>query len=325
MSASIAGPADKEDSYAGVPEERLFLTNARLQKRTSRSNTLMVAGSFAATLVAAAELIYGRVTPSALWVALLFYLIGMTGIAMGFHRLFSHRAFVAPAGLRVALAIAGSVTAQGSVTHWVSNHRRHHAFTDQVGDVHSPYRKGQSIFSAWQGFWHAQLNWIYTHRISNPLVFGKDMLRDRALQRVSQLYSLWLVLGILAPALIVFAFEGTLRGFLDGALWGGGVRIFFGIMLPSAVNSFGHMWGRRPYETADQSRNVAWLAWLTLGEGWHNNHHAFPASARAGIRWWQFDPVWWLILALERLRVVSDVRRPQAVHRGPLAREGKSG
>lgn len=314
--APAAKPAaTRAEPFAGVPEERLFLVNSHLQARASRSNTLLVGGSLVATVVALSLAATGPVSSSAPWVALLFYGIGMAGITMGFHRLFSHNAFATTGALRVALAIAGSMAGQGSVIHWVSNHRRHHTFTDQPNDVHSPYLKGATRFTAWHGFWHAQLRWIYSHRTTNPLVFAKDILRDRALQRVSQLYTVWLLAGIVLPALLVFALDGGWRGLLDGALWGGGVRMFAGIMLPSAVNSFGHMMGSRPFQTVDQSRNVDWLAWLTLGEGWHNNHHAFPASARLGIRWWQPDPVWWLIRALERAGLVTEVRTPDLAAR----------
>jgi stearoyl-CoA desaturase (delta-9 desaturase) len=288
----------------------MFIANERLSARASRSNSLMVGGSFVASLLALGQLLFFEVLPSALWVALALYLIGMLGITVGFHRLFSHRAFQAGPVLRVALAIAGSITAQGSVTHWVANHRRHHAFTDEADDVHSPHRKGEQEFGRWRGFWHAQLGWIYSHRPSNPLVFAKDILRDRALQRVSQLYPVWSAAGWLVPALLVAALEGQWKGLLDGALWGGGVRMFLGVMLPSAVNSLGHMAGSRPFATQDHSRNVPWLAWLTLGEGWHNNHHAFPASARLGLRWWQLDAGWWLICLLRRMGVVRDVRTP---------------
>jgi stearoyl-CoA desaturase (delta-9 desaturase) len=310
-------PPPAREAFAGIPQERMFLSNERLRARGSRSNSLMVGGSFVATIAALGELVFFHATPSALWVALVTYIVGMLGITVGFHRLFSHRSFAAGPALRVVLAIAGSITAQGSVTHWVANHRRHHVFTDQAEDVHSPHCKGGKTFGKWRGFWHAQLSWIYSHRPTNPLVFAKDILRDRALQRVSQLYPAWIAAGVLLPALLVGSIEGTWRGVLDGALWGGGVRMFLGIMLPSAVNSFGHMVGSRPFATSDHSRNVAWLAWLTLGEGWHNNHHAFPASARLGLRWWQLDAGWGLICLLRALGVVSDVRTPESLGRAP--------
>ncbi|WP_093012591.1 acyl-CoA desaturase [Variovorax sp. OV700] len=294
--------------FAGIPEERLFVRNPHIQASASRSNTIFVGGSFLATVVAVLQLVFGTVTPAALWVALILYIIGMVGIGMGFHRLFSHRTFVAPTSIRVALAIAGSIAAQGSVAHWVSNHRRHHVFTDQPNDVHSPYFNGQTPLSKWKGFVHAQVTWIYSHRTTNPLVFAKDILRDAPLQRVSQSYSRIVIAGLVAPAIIVGLIDGSWRGAFDGALWGGGVRLFAGIMLPSAVNSFGHMTGWRPHATSDQSRNVGWLALLTLGEGWHNNHHAFPGSARLGFRWWQADPIWWLIRLAESIGLITDVR-----------------
>lgn len=294
--------------FAGIPEERLFVNNPHIQASASRSNTIFVGGSFLATVAALLQLVSGTVTPAALWVALIFYVAGMVGIGMGFHRLFSHRAFIAPTFIRVGLAIAGSMAAQGSVVHWVSNHRRHHMFTDQPNDVHSPYFNGRTPLSKCKGFVHAQLTWIYSHRTTNPLVFAKDILRDAPLQKVSQSYSRIVIAGLLAPAVIVGLIDGSWKGAFDGALWGGGVRLFAGIMLPSAVNSFGHMIGGRPHATSDRSRNVGWLALLTLGEGWHNNHHAFPASARLGMRWWQLDPIWWLIRLLELAGVIKDVR-----------------
>jgi stearoyl-CoA desaturase (Delta-9 desaturase) len=310
VSAERASRAGAEGGFAGVPEARLFLADARLQAASRRNATWVLGGSALATLLALAEWALIGAMPSALWVALGFYVIGMIGIGVGFHRLFAHRAFAAPTWLRVGLAIAGSMTAQGAVTYWVSNHRRHHAFTDQPNDVHSPHFRGHERLSGWKGFWHAQWSWVFSHAISNPLVFGKDLLRDRPMQRVSQLYTVWLVGGIVLPGVIVGAIEGSWRGVFDGMLWGGGVRLFAGIMVSSLVNSLGHLHGARSFGTADESRNIAWLALPTLGESWHNNHHALPASARFGLQWWQVDPGWGLILGLEALGLITDVRRP---------------
>ncbi len=240
-----------------------------------------------------------------------FYVFSILGISVGYHRLFSHRAFKANRAVRVILAIAGATAAQGSVVYWVSNHRRHHQYTDKPGDVHSPYvRDPAEEMGFWRGFWHSHMGWTFDHRMTNALKFAKDLYRDPAIARVNRLYFLWVALGLIVPAAIGGLATMSWMGAFTGFLWGGLVRLFLCYHFVNGIDSITHLFGTRPLESGDHSRNNAWWALPTLGEGWHNNHHAFPSSAIFGLEWWQLDPGAWAIRGMEKLGWVWDVHQP---------------
>lgn len=263
-----------------------------------------------AVCVAAWDATHGRVH---LWQPLLaavFYVLTFLAITVGFHRLFSHRAFQSHPWVAGGLAILGSMAAQGPVIYWVANHRRHHRFGDISGDPHSPIVAEEQEMTGWAGFWHAHAGWTFDPHVSNQAVFCKDLLRDPQLVWINRHYLMWVGLGLLIPTAIGAALGRSLDAAWAGLLWGGGVRLFFSYHLTNSINSVTHMFGYRTFATPDQSRNNLWLGLPTLGEGWHNNHHAAPASAIFGLAWWEVDFGGLLIRILERMGLVWQVHRP---------------
>ncbi|MEM6610978.1 MAG: acyl-CoA desaturase [Cyanobacteria bacterium P01_C01_bin.72] len=240
------------------------------------------------------------------------YALIYVGITVGFHRQFSHCSFKTNTPIRVILAVLGSMAAQGSVTYWVANHRRHHQYSDLPGDPHSPHLHGDGLAGHLRGLWHAQIGWMFAHEFTNPLLFAKNLLRDPIISRINRLYLWWIFLGLAIPAVIGGLLTHNLAGFLSGFLWGGLVRIFLGGQFTFFINSINHLYGSRPFNTREQSTNNIWIALPTLGEAWHNNHHAFPNSAKFGLQWWQIDLGYWVIRALEILGLAWDVQAPTA-------------
>lgn len=238
------------------------------------------------------------------------YALTMTGVAVGFHLLFAHRAFRAGRVVRALLAVAGSMAGQGPVLYWASNHRLHHARSDASGDLHSPWIDAAGRPSSGiRGFWHAHVGWMFAHDPANHMRLSKDLLRDATLTRINQLYYAWLVLGLLLPALTGFALEGP-RGLWSGLIWGGLARMCLVQHATFAGNSICHRFGTHTYDTGDRSTNVIWLTIPTWGGAMHNTHHAFPSSAIVGFEWWHLDIAGWVILLLERIGLAHDVRRP---------------
>jgi stearoyl-CoA desaturase (delta-9 desaturase) len=239
--------------------------------------------------------------------AILYSLTGL-GVTVGFHRLFTHRSFKTGSGLRFALGALGSAAIEGPLIEWVSNHRKHHQLSDEPGDPHSPHHHGAGLAGAVRGLLHAHVGWILRgDAASTPERYAKDLLDDPVARTVDRLFALWLLAGLALPFALGAALTGTLAGALTGLLWGGAVRIFLLHHATFSINSLCHFFGRRPYRTGDESRNLAWLALPTFGEAWHNNHHAFPASARHGQTLLQLDPSWCVIAGLARCGLAWDV------------------
>ena len=238
------------------------------------------------------------------------YLFSMLGITMGFHRLFTHRSFQCVAPLRAVLGIAGSMAAQGPLFFWVACHRRHHQTSDEKDDPHSPQHHGGGAMGVLRGWFHAHVGWMFWHKPENYFRLVPDLLRDRLALNINRTYFLWIALGLAVPAMIGGLAGHSWRGAATGLLWGGLVRIFLVHHATWSLNSVCHMYGTRPFDNRDHSRNNYFCAVLTFGEGFHNNHHAFPASARHGLRWWEFDLVYVVIRALSTFHVVWDVRQP---------------
>ncbi len=238
----------------------------------------------------------------ALFVAL--YIVTMAGVEIGLHRYFSHRAFKCARPLRLALGIAGSMAGQGPVLFWAATHRRHHRYSDTPDDPHAPLGTGVAAF------WRAHVGWLFEPNRCEPGRDAPDLVRDTTTVLAQRLYFVWFALGLAVPALLGLALTGTVYGALEGFLWGGLLRVFAVHHATWSVNSLCHLVGPRPWRGRDDSRNLAWLALPTLGGAWHNNHHAFPASATTALRPWQFDPSGWLIAAAEAMHLVWDVRRP---------------
>ncbi len=246
--------------------------------------------------------------PDLVALAVTYVLTGL-GITVGFHRLLTHRSFKTSPALRALFAALGSAAVEGPVIEWVANHRKHHQFSDEPGDPHSPHVDHASGWrGAFGGLFHAHVGWILGgDALANEQRYAKDLLADPVVRFVDRTFVLWVALGLAFPFGLGYALTGSLAGALTALLWGGAVRMFLLHHATFSINSLCHFFGRRSYVTGDQSRNLLWLALPTLGEAWHNNHHAFPTSARHGLRWWQLDPSAWLIAGLERAGLVWDV------------------
>jgi stearoyl-CoA desaturase (delta-9 desaturase) len=243
------------------------------------------------------------------------YALTTSAVTVGFHRHLAHRAFRTTLVTRMILAIAGSMAAQGPVIYWAANHRRHHVHADQPGDPHSPHVNGPRPYGRLRGLFHAHVGWLFAHDMTDCAHYVPDLLRDTVLVKINRLYLVWVALGLALPALVAGLLTGTARGALAGFLWGGLVRIFVLQHATFSINSICHAFGRRSFPTRDHSTNNVWLALISFGEAWHNNHHAFPRSARFGLRWWQVDVGAALIRGLELIGLAWNVRRAT-----PLAR-----
>ena len=238
------------------------------------------------------------------------YSLTISGITVGFHRHFAHRAFQTNTIVRVILAILGSMACQGPIIYWVSNHRRHHQYSDRPGDTHSPYFQGDKALKGFRGLWHSHMGWMFDHEFTNSFLFAKDLFGDSIISKVNRLYYFWILLGLAIPALLGGVSRGSWMGALSGLLWGGFLRIFLSSQFTFSINSITHLYGSRPFNTSEESTNNIWLAIPTGGEAWHNNHHAFPNSAKFGLKWWQIDLGYWAIRTLELAGLVWEVKVP---------------
>jgi stearoyl-CoA desaturase (delta-9 desaturase) len=250
--------------------------------------------------------------PSDLLILAIVYIATGLGITVGFHRLFTHRSFATSRGMRAAFAILGSAAIEGPIISWVADHRKHHACSDQEGDPHSPHvDHGRDWRGRLRGLFHAHVGWLFNHtQRGSKERFAPDLMQDPVVRFVDRTFFIWAAAGLAIPFGLGVAIGGTIGAGLTGLLWGGAVRMFLLHHVTYSVNSLCHMFGRQGFETTDESRNLAWLALPTLGEAWHNNHHAFPTSAVHGLRRWQVDPSAWVIAGLERLGLVWNVVRP---------------
>jgi stearoyl-CoA desaturase (delta-9 desaturase) len=241
----------------------------------------------------------------------LMYVLSAFGVTVGFHRLLTHRAFQTHRWLRYTLAVLGSLSLQGAVIDWVADHRKHHTFTDEDGDPHSPHAgSGAGLRGMVTGLWHAHVGWLFeTHGQASSKRYAPDLVKDPVMRRINRSFPLIALASLLIPFLLGVALSGgsLVDGGLSALLWGGLVRIFLVHHVTWSINSICHFFGRRRFATDDESTNVFWLALPSLGEAWHHNHHAFPRSAFHGLRWYELDPSGWAILALERIGLAWDV------------------
>lgn len=280
---------------------------------------------FVGTLLALGLLFYRPI--GALEIGLFFgmWLITGLGLTVGYHRLFTHRAFTTNTAVSSLLIVMGSMAGRGPMISWAAMHRRHHELSDHEGDLHSPNLHGTDFLGRLRGFLHAHLTWMIEHDYPNVAHYVPDLMQERTLVKVNSYYYAWVLLGLLIPTLIGALASASLWGAAMGFLWGGVVRMFVVEQTMSALNSVLHTFGRRPFRTRDDhSGNLALMAWLGWGEGWHNNHHAFPYSAAFGLRWFEFDPGFLFIRLLERLGLAWDVKLPSAekIARRALGDEG---
>ncbi|GAB3854826.1 acyl-CoA desaturase [Dactylosporangium cerinum] len=239
-----------------------------------------------------------------------FYTATCLGTTVGFHRYFTHGAFKARRSLRIGLAVVGSMAVQGPILHWVADHRRHHAFADKDGDPHSPWLFGTGPAALARGFWHAHLGWVLDRGLTNQQRFAPDLLADRDIRLVHRLFGPLTVLTLLLPAVIGGLVTWTWWGAATAFFWAGLVRVTALHHVTWSVNSVCHMIGERPFAARDRSANFWPLAVLSMGESWHNLHHADPTSARHGVLPGQIDISAWLIRRFERAGWAWDVRWP---------------
>ena len=305
--------------YNGVepfPQTSPATPSTPLQHRVQMGVTMLLVAAPLLGLAAAIWTLWGHgVGPADLSLAVFFYFLTGFGVTVGFHRLLTHRSFTAAPALRSALAIAGSMSFQGSATSWVATHRRHHAFTDRPGDPHSPYRYGTGAVAQIRGLLHAHVGWLFDDDPTDATHFAPDLVAEPAIRRVSRAFPALCVASLALPALAGYAIGGaSVSAGLTALLWAGLARVFLLQHVTWSVNSLCHLLGTRPYATRrhDRATNLWPLAVLSMGESWHNTHHSDPACARHGVDRGQIDMSAAVIRLFERLGWARKVHWPDA-------------
>jgi stearoyl-CoA desaturase (delta-9 desaturase) len=297
---TVLDPVVQETSERRGDEDIAYLTyNGRIVELAP------FIGAAAAVTVA---ILYGRPTHIAITTPLM-AIVTALGVTAGYHRLFAHRSFATYPSIERTLMILGCM-ASCAPFYWIAVHRAHHRYSDQDRDPHSPHVWAGQRFGRLRGMWHSYFDWVHTYGHGYRVALIRDLKRRPDLVWIDRHWFPWYLLGLAAPALIGFLIGGTAYDALMGFLWGGLWRHFFVSQVPLVVNTVCHLWGTRPYETPDQSRNNVILGVFAMGDGWHNNHHAFPSSARHGFHWWQIDVTWYVIWLMERLGLAWDVKQP---------------
>ncbi len=243
-------------------------------------------------------------------IALVFYFMTGWGITVGYHRYFTHSSFRANRGLRIALAVFGSLAIQGPVIRWVADHRRHHAFSDAEGDPHSPWRFGHNGWALARGFMHAHVMWLFDIEETNQERFTPDLLADRDIVRVHRAFPWLVAVSMLLPAVIGYAWGGTWQSAVTAFFWASLVRVSLLHHVTWSINSICHTIGDHPFRSRDKAGNVWWLSVLSFGESWHNLHHADPTAARHGVLPGQLDSTARVIWIFERLGWATNVKWP---------------
>jgi stearoyl-CoA desaturase (Delta-9 desaturase) len=283
---------------------------------------LITVGPMVALGVVAWQLWDGLLHGSDLAVFAIMYLLTGLGVTIGLHRLFTHRSFKTSPALRFVFAVLGSAAIEGPVISWVADHRKHHAFSDREGDPHSPHvDHGAGVVGALRGLAHAHVGWLFIHTArGHRQRYAPDLIADPVVSFVDSTFFVWAIGGLIMAFGLGYLIGGTLTAALTGLLWGGAVRMLVLHHVTYSINSLCHFFGRRSFETGDHSRNLAWLAPFSLGEAWHNNHHAFPTSASHGFGWRQLDLSALVIHAMARLGLCWDVVRVSEVRRASKRR-----
>lgn len=243
--------------------------------------------------------LWGRfITPVDLVLLVVGYILCALGITIGYHRMLTHKGFEAPDWLRAFFLICGSMAFQGPALNWAATHIQHHANSDDDMDPHSPVKS----------FFHGHVGWILDDFRPDVPRYAGPLLKDKLIVFISNTFVFWALLSLVIPFLVGYAFGGLTGGFY-GFIWGGLVRMFLNHHVTWAVNSICHTYGRREFVTTDQSTNHWLIGLLAMGEGWHNNHHAFPRSANHGMHWYQIDPSAYIIAGLEKAGIIRNVVR----------------
>jgi stearoyl-CoA desaturase (delta-9 desaturase) len=278
--------------------------------RVDRVATALVTLLPVVALAIAAPLAWGSVLH---WYDLVVFVVCYVptglGITIGFHRLLTHRAFKTIPAIRMMFTIFGCMAIEGPPIEWVANHRKHHTYSDLDGDPHSPHVDfAGGLLGSLRGLWHAHLGWVFGGGMANEARYAPDLLADPVVRFVDRTFFVWVLAGLAIPFGLGWAISGgTINGALTGLLWGGAVRVLVLHHVTFAINSLCHFFGNRDFETTDHSTNLAWLAPLSFGESWHNNHHAFPRSAVHGLGRWQLDLSGVVIKSLARVGLAWDL------------------
>jgi stearoyl-CoA desaturase (delta-9 desaturase) len=278
----------------------------RLERRVNMAAVFI---PFIVTAVAIAVLWGDWVGWSDIVVFGIMYVLSGLGVTVGFHRMLTHRAFQTHNFTRYFFAYLGMLSVQGPVIDWVADHRKHHAHTDQEGDPHSPHvGHGEGLSGALKGLWHSHVGWLWeTHGEASARKYAKDLAEDRTMRILNRKFPLIVLGSLTIPAVIGGLLTMSWKGALTGLIWGGFVRIFLQHHVTWSVNSVCHFFGKRRFDIEDKSTNVFWLAIPSFGESWHHNHHAFPRSAKHGLKWWEIDTSAMVINLMKRLGLAWDV------------------
>lgn len=239
------------------------------------------------------------------------YLTGM-GITIGFHRMLTHRSFETIPSIRLFWTAMGSLAVEGSPIDWCMVHRKHHQFSDHHGDPHSPHLHDGGYWESLKGFWHSHTGWMFNANWSKSerQKYVPDLLDDKLLVSIDKYYVWWVVASLVIPTVIGGLATWSVQGAILGFVWGGLARVCLSHHMTWSINSICHIIGSRDYKSSDDSRNNLFFGIFSHGEGWHNNHHAFPTSARHGLKWWQFDLSWMVIRGLEICGLAWEVKLP---------------
>ncbi|PQV54001.1 fatty acid desaturase [Paraburkholderia sp. BL21I4N1] len=307
------------DSEAVVPGEAPVAAGARrvidsphLHKLQRRHFLLFGVGPAVGTLCALLLLWVHPIGAPEIVAFFAMWIVTGLCVSAGFHRLFAHKSYETGPLVRSLIAICGSMAGQGSVLAWIAIHRRHHECSDREGDLHSPNLAGPGLRGKLKGLLHAHLTWMIAHPFPNVSQYAPDLMRDERMVFVNRHYRKWVVVGLAIPAVACALVEQSWWGLLTGFLWGGMVRMFVLAHGMWSLNSFCHLLGKRRFETAEGSRNLAVLAPFIFGESYHHNHHAFPRSASFGLAWYRIDPGFWFIRLLGGLRLARNIQVPSA-------------
>ena len=240
------------------------------------------------------------------------WLLTAGGITVGYHRYFTHGSFKANRTVKIVLAVLGSLAIEGSLDQWVADHRKHHKFSDEVGDPHSPWRFGTSKKAIGKGLLFAHVGWLFDDDNTGIDKYAPDIAADKDLNWISKHFSAFVIASLLLPAVLGGLITWSWMGAVTAVFWAGLVRVAFVHHVTWSINSICHVFGNRPFTSRDLSSNVAWLAIPSLGESWHNLHHVDPTAARHGVMKGQIDISASFIKGMEKTGLATDVRWPKA-------------
>ncbi len=267
---------------------------------------------------------YGGIDALSFWLMAAGVVLTGLGITIGYHRLLTHRSFETYRPLHLMWMMLGALAMQKSPLEWCATHRKHHAISDKPDDPHSPHLHGEGFWNGLRGFFYAHMGWLITGHIiyTDQSKYVPDLIADPVAVWIHRTWEfLWVPLSLAIPTAIAGLITGTWQGAFMGFLWGGIMRTFIVQHITFSTNSLCHLFGKQHFQTDDESRNNPVCGIISAGEGWHNNHHAFPTSARHGLLWWQLDFSWIVIRLMERLGLVWNVQlpSPQALARKRIA------